>query len=333
MTYERREKKFHLHQNEQRQSECKTNDNDSRQSNNEKSKLKQNQSKNNKSKMYPPQLSKAVAEQVENWKETFQNHGDDNLVIAHWKHVYKLIYPEKDMPDLCKCTENGRRLSQHTAANTFFFFLASITSQLESPPRKSEPSASSASAPPVSRQKAKKRKGSSSPVGEPRDGKRQPVNSESQGTGASTEDVPILSEVAKGDGDAVVPFNTQRSLHNNTAHSVQSTDDPACMSFPLQRDHGAPRGLLINGYVIDQNYWRLLQPPSLSQGGGTSAPPSTVARSEIIPNDLPSPSSAFPPDDDPIYQKIGGMGAVGGGHILDPSQWPVIEEEDSELFS
>ncbi|KAL2201308.1 hypothetical protein P885DRAFT_56719 [Corynascus similis CBS 632.67] len=163
MTYERREKKFHLHQNEQRQSECKTNDNDSRQSNNEKSKLKQNQSKNNKSKMYPPQLSKAVAEQ----KRTCL---------------------------ICKIGTIG-----------------------------------------------------------------------------------IFSLGA------------------------------ACFSSESEE--------------------------ALSQGGGTSAPPSTVARSEIIPNDLPSPSSAFPPDDDPIYQKIGGMGAVGGGHILDPSQWPVIEEEDSELFS
>ncbi|KAL2145975.1 hypothetical protein VTI28DRAFT_5632 [Corynascus sepedonium] len=310
MTYERREKKFHLHQNEQRQSECKTNDNDPRQSNNEKSKRKQNQSKNNKSKVYPPELSKAVAEQVENWKETFQNHGDDNLVVAHWKHVYKLIYPEKDMPDL-----------------------SSITSPPESPPKKSEPSASSASAPPVSRQKAKKRKGSSSPVGEPRDGKRQPVNSETQGTSASTEDVPILSRVAKGDGDAVVSLDTQRSMHNNTAHSVQNIDDPAYLSFSAHRNHGVAPEMLINNYAIDQHYWDPSQPPSLFQGGGTSAPPSTVARSEIVPNDLPSPSTTFPSDDYPLNQKIGGMGALGGGHTLDPSQWPVIEEEDFELFS
>ncbi|KAK4247745.1 hypothetical protein C7999DRAFT_31820 [Corynascus novoguineensis] len=309
MSYERREKKFHRHQNEQRQSESNTNDSDPRQSNSEKSKRKQNQSKGHKSKVYPLELSKEVAEQVENWKETFQNHGDDNLVVARWKHVYKLIYPEKDVPDL-----------------------SSVTSQLESPPRKSEPSASSASAPPASRQKAKKRKGSSSPVGEPRDRKRQPVNSESQGTGTSTEDVPTLPRVAKGDGDAGVPLDAQLSLHNNTAHSFQNTDDAAYMSLSLQRDHGVAPGLLINDDPIDGDYWEPSQPPSLSRGGGTSAPPSTVARSEIVPNDLPSPSSAFLSDDYPIIQKIGVMGAVGGGYALDPSQWPVIEEEDFELF-
>lgn len=140
--------------------------------------------------------------------------------------------------------------------------------------------------------------------------------------------MPTLPRLTNGDGDAGVPFYAPISLHNNTTHSVVSPDTAAYVSSALQGNHGMARGPLLNDYAMDRNFWESWQIPNLYKDSAISAPPSTVTRSEIVVSDLHSSSSIFVPSYYPINQVIGHMGP---GQAVNPAQWPVIEEDDSEL--